>query len=193
MNEPTLLLSRLSLTGFKTIRRLEELELGPVNVLIGPNGAGKSNLVSFFRMLNRMMIPPGNLQLYVARAGGANTLLHSGAAFTPQMEASLTFKSLKGINDYRFRLLHAAQDTLIFAEEQYRFAPKRVLPEAAAWIDLGAGQRESNLLSRAQDKTAKSPRTLWRFLVDCVVHQFHNTSETARIRQRWSITDNWRL
>ena len=186
------MLHRLTLNGFKTIKRLDELELGPVNVLIGPNGAGKSNFVSFFRMLNRMMMPPGNLQLYVAKAGGASTLLHSGPAVTPQIEAGLTFKAIKGSNEYHFRLFHAAQDTLIFAEEKLRFAPKRLRPsEEATWMDLGAGQREPNLIARAQQKNArKTMPTLWGFLQDCVVHQFHNTSETARIRQRWSVSDS---
>lgn len=190
MNDPTFLLSSLTLNGFKTVRRMEELELGPVNLLIGPNGAGKTNLLSFFRMLNRMMTPPGNLQLYVAKSGGANTILHNGAPVTPQVEASLTFSSPSGITQYEFRLAHAAQDTLIFAEERFRFAPQRVIPEAASWTDLGTGQKESGLVSRAHDRNAKSAGTLWRFLADCVVHQFHNTSETARIRQRSLVTDN---
>lgn len=192
MKAPDLMLGRLTLRGFKTIRNLTEFELGPINVLIGPNGAGKSNFVSFFRMLNRMMKPPGSLQLYVGRTGGASTLLHNGPAVTPQIEAGLTFKTLKGVNEYRFRLFHAAQDTLIFAEEKLRFAPKRLRSgEEATWMDLGAGQRESNLIGQARDKSrSKTPYTLWSFLVDCVVHQFHNTSETARIRQRAPVSDN---
>lgn len=194
MNEPDLMLHRLTLTGFKTIKKLIDLELGPVNILIGPNGAGKSNFVSFFRMLNRMMMPPGNLQLYVAKTGGASTLLHSGPAVTPQIEAELAFKAIKGRNEYHFRLFHAAQDTLIFAQEELRYAPNRLKPDAATWIDLGAGQRESNLIARARKKNAsKTPETLWSFLADCVVHQFHNTSETARIRQRSPLSDNRHL
>jgi predicted ATPase len=191
MSEPKLMLERLTLSGFKTIRRVEALELGPMNVLIGPNGAGKSNLVSFFRMLSQMMTPPGNLQLFVAKAGGASTLLHSGPGTTLQIEAELTFKAIKGVNEYQFRLFHAAQDTLIFAEEKLRFTPKRVRAENATWINLGAGHREANLIVKANDfKASRTPRTLWSFLHDCVVHQFHNTSETARIRQRWSVSDN---
>lgn len=192
MTRPDLMLHRLTLHGFKTIRRLDELELGPVNVLIGPNGAGKSNFVSFFRMLNWMMVPPGNLQLHVARAGGASTVLHSGPSVTPQIEAGLTFRTAKGSNEYRFRLFHAAQDTLIFAEEKLRFAPKRLgHVEHAEWTNLGVGQREPNLIERAQRKNGnKTVRTIWGFLQACVVHQFHNTSETARIRQRWSVSDS---
>lgn len=191
MSEPKLMLERLTLSGFKTIRRLESLELGAMNVLIGPNGAGKSNLVSFFRMLNQMMTPPGNLQLFVAKGGGASTFLHSGPQVTLQIEAELTFKAMKGRNEYQFRLFHAAQDTLIFAEEKLRFTPTKVRTENATWINLGAGHREPNLIVKANDhKASKTHRTMWSFLHDCVVHQFHNTSETARIRQRWSVADD---
>jgi predicted ATPase len=46
----------------------------------------------------------------------------------------------------------------------------------------------------APEKNAlEAMRTVWGFLLDCVVHQFHNTSETARIRQRWSVSDNEHL
>ena len=47
-------LTRLELSGWKTIKCLSELALAPLNVLIGANGAGKSNLSSFFRLLNWM-------------------------------------------------------------------------------------------------------------------------------------------
>jgi predicted ATPase len=191
MTEPKLMLDRLTLAGFKTIRRLEGLELGPVNVLIGPNGAGKSNLVSFFRMLNRMATPPGNLQLYVGKSGGANTLLHNGAAVTPEIVAALTFKSTDGVDKYRFRLVHAAQDTLVFAQEQLRLRPERPPSDGGSWLDMGTGHREPGLIVHAQDRNSRwKPRPLWDFLMDCVVHQFHNTSETARIRQRWNVADN---
>ena len=33
-------------------------------------------------------------------------------------------------------------------------------------------------------------KTIFKLLQSCAVYQFHNTSETARIRQRWSIEDN---
>jgi predicted ATPase len=181
MSEPRLMLRRLALSGFKTIRRLD-LELGAMNVLIGPNGAGKSNLLSFFRLLNRMVNSLGELQLHVAKSGGANSLLYGGAAVTPQIETRLTFDEDPG--EYQFRLSHAAPDTFVFAEEELR----RV---KGASFDFGAGHRETNMLWWAEGGTPESaPRMVWDFLRDCVVHQFHNTSETARIRQRWSIADN---
>ena len=184
------MLQRLSLSGFKTIRRLEGLELGAMNVLIGPNGAGKSNLLSFFRLLSRMMPPPGGLQLYVAKSGGANSLLHIGAAITQEIESRLTFGDDLGLDEYQFRLSHAASDTLIFAEEKLRTAPKEIGLDDGGWLHFGPGHREPELLPSLQPKPGDRLFQLWSFLLDCVVHQFHNTSETARIRQRWSVADN---
>src|SRR5215471_4091150 len=114
-------LTKLELHGFKSICRLTDLELRPLNVLIGVNGAGKSNLISFFKLLNWMTPAPGNLQFYIGKSGGANALLHDGSAVTPQLEAALTFETDEGTNEYAMRLFHAASDTLIFADEKYRF------------------------------------------------------------------------
>jgi predicted ATPase len=182
------MLARLELRGFKSIRQIDGLELRRINVLIGANGAGKSNLISFFKLLAWMTATPGNLQLHVARSGGASSLLHDGAAVTPQMHAALTFATDEGTNEYAFRLFHAARDTFVFAEEKYRFS-RRSWGTTAPWVELGAGHKEAELLQAADrgDQTARKTRWLLRH---CVVYQFHNTSETARLRQRWSVEDN---
>ena len=62
-------LARLTLRGFKTIRELDDFEPGRLTMLIGPNGAGKTNFISFFRMLSWALVPPGQLQIYVAEQG----------------------------------------------------------------------------------------------------------------------------
>ena len=41
-------LDRITLRGYRSIRSLENFELGDVNVFVGANGAGKSNFLSFF-------------------------------------------------------------------------------------------------------------------------------------------------
>ncbi len=115
-------------------------------------------------------------------------LLHDGAAVTPQMRACLTFQTDVGINEYSLRLFHAAPDTLIFAEERFRFTPND-FTGSRSWISLGSGHREANIISRAEqgDRTAK---VLLNLMKQCVVYQFHNTSETARIRLKWDMYDN---
>lgn len=45
----------VSISGFKSIRRMENLRLSSLNVLIGANGVGKSNFVGYFRMLSELV------------------------------------------------------------------------------------------------------------------------------------------
>ena len=180
-------LTRLQLRGFKTIRDLEFFPQ-PINVLIGANGAGKSNFVSFFRLMSWMMSPPGNLQEHIGASGGASAILHDGAGVTREIDAHLTLETERGENEYLFRLVWAAGDTVIFTDERYRFSASGFQGKAP-WQELGAGHREAKLLERAEggDVTA---RTILSLLRKCVVYQFHNTSSTARIRTRWSATDS---
>src|SRR5690606_23427968 len=91
-------LDRLSINGFKSIRKLDGLELGALNLLVGANGAGKSNFVDFFRMLRAMA--EGGLEAFVTRSGGADGFFYLGPKETPVIEARLFF----GNNGYRFKL-----------------------------------------------------------------------------------------
>ena len=181
------MLKKIQIKGYKSIKNME-LELAPINILIGANGTGKSNFISFFKLLRWMMQSPGQLQFFIGKSGGANSLLFDGTSVTPQMEAELHFETDAGRNDYFFRLFHAALDTFIFAEEKYRFS-RNTFNSLADWKSLDAGHKEAKLIDIANlgDSTAQ---TILRLMQRCVVHQFHNTSETARIRQRWDMEDN---
>lgn len=180
-------LTRLTLRGFKSIRELE-FRPAAITVLIGQNGAGKSNLISFFRFLSWMLAPPGQLQEYVAKLGGASTILHNGPAVTDAIEAHLEIATDRGLNEYHFRLARAGGDTFVFTEERFRFSNSSY-PGQAPWRDLGVGHREAKLPERAEagDKTAQTILALARKMV---VHQFHNTSESARIRQKWYVGES---
>jgi predicted ATPase len=109
-------LTKITLKGFKTIRNLTDFDPGNLAVLIGPNGSGKSNFISFFRLLSWALVPPGQLQIYIAEQGGASALLHQGPSITREIETLLSLRTDAGLNEYGFRLFYAAADTLIFAE-----------------------------------------------------------------------------
>ena len=179
------MLKHISIKGYKSIKELD-LDLSPINILIGANGSGKSNFISFFKLLRWMMQSPGQLQFFVGQAGGASSFLFDGV--TPQIESELNFETAVGKNDYSFRLFHAASDTFIFAEEKYRFSDNRY-GSTAGWSSLDAGHKEARLIDQAGlgDRTAK---TISRLVQVCVVHQFHDTSQTSRIKQRWNINDS---
>lgn len=181
-------LDSITLKGFKTIQALDGFEPGPLTVLIGPNGVGKSNFISFFRMMSWALGDEGGFPEYVARQGGASRLLHDGPDRSREIEAQVTIQTVSGENQYGFRLVHAGGDTLIFAVERYRFSRKNH-DDPAPWRgEDEAGHRTPRLLRQAEtDQTALVIRNLLRKII---VHQFHDTSASARIRNKWSVDDS---
>lgn len=180
-------LEKITLKGFRTFEALENFEPGSLTVLIGPNGVGKSNFIAFFRMMSWALSEPGNLRFFVSERGGASKLLHDGANKTREIEAELTIRTAYGENQYSFRLVFAADDRLIFADERYRFSDA-TKESVAPWRLAGAGHDSPQILELAYtDTTARVIRNL---LQRIVVYQFHNTSYNARMRGKWRVNDN---
>jgi predicted ATPase len=130
----------------------------------------------------------------VAKAGGASTLLYSGSSITQEINANLLFAAGSELREYGFLLSYAAQDKLIFADERITRRHEYTVGWSESHHGLGSGHGESNLiLAEAQVELRVLTEDIRAFLSDCLVYQFHNTSETARIRQRWSVTDSHAL
>lgn len=184
-------IKNFTIEGFKSIRHLD-LELRQLNVLIGANGAGKSNLIGFFRLLN--FLQSGSLQLHIGEQGGANGILHYGAKITPQFLATINFETNRGINHYHMRLIHAAGDTMIFADEEIRYSNKERKTEGPA-IPLGAGHKESGMIARSAstEKDGKTANVIRGMMGDWQVFQFHDTSPTAPIKQTRYLDDSYFL
>ena len=127
--------TEIVIRGFKSIREMN-LELSRLNVLIGANGAGKSNLISSFKLFNHLM--SNNLQQHIATSGYADAMLYYGAKRTPQISTTLNFSTSAGKNVYHMRLVNAAQDTLIFADEAISFSRNGIEGQAPL-VSLGAG------------------------------------------------------
>lgn len=195
-------LGRIEIEGFKSIRQMA-LDLRPVNVLIGANGAGKSNFIGAFGLLQRMM--EGRLQLHVAQAGGADTLLHFGRKQTQSMRLSLRFAP--GEAFYLANLVPSANDALIFAKEAWGFESDAG-SQATSSPSGADGLNESVLLeqwdqpkvlpsNQAQDDAQKlfeqwsAPRKQVRgILRGARVYHFHDTSSAAKVKQTQALGDN---
>jgi predicted ATPase len=134
-------LNKVSISGFKTFKHLDGFEPRGINVMIGGNGSGKSNFISLFRLLNWMLTPPGQLQLFVANNGGAGSFLFDGPAVTQALSVHLEIETESGLNEYFFRLFYSAGDTFRFAEEKYRYS-KRGFVSKAKWVILEPGVAE---------------------------------------------------
>lgn len=191
-------IKNFSIEGFKSIRKAD-FEFSNLNVLIGANGAGKSNLIGFFRMLNYLQ--SGALQTHVGAQGGANAILHYGAKRTPQLSATINFETRSGFNRYHMRLIHAAGDTLIFADEEITYS-KRGRDTQGPTISLGAGHRESGLIAQSEEesrqpdqvgkdiKAATTAKVIRSMMGAWQVFQFHDTSSTANIKQLHYVDDS---
>ena len=179
-------LTKMTLAGFKSIKRLDGFQPGNLTVLIGANGAGKSNLISFFRVLSHMMSSPTGLQAHLMQTGRAHSWLHDGPGTTSAIDAALEIETNQGRNDYEFCLEFAAGDTLFFNQERFRFLPHGTRPDAKT--SLGAGHEESKMFERAE-RGEPTPLAIRDMLRKFINHQFHNTSFTSRMRQAWDISD----
>lgn len=106
-------IEHLSISGFKSIRKLEKFGLRPLNVLIGANGAGKSNLLYLFKMISALS--QKRLQLFVESEGGADALLFGGRKLTSRLEVVLSFKNNRC--EYAFSL-EPTVDSVAFSGEK---------------------------------------------------------------------------
>lgn len=173
--------SSLSITGYKSIKELRGFELRDLNVLIGANGAGKSNFIGLFRMLNEMY--EQNLARYVQVEGGPDAILHFGRSNTDKFHAEFYFNK----NGYKFDLIPTNDNRLIFDREESWFAGVRYNSQPSAI--LGRAHEESKLKG-AKDLYSPYVRnsvSSWR------VYHFHDTSETAKVKQKHDRNDNLRL
>lgn len=178
----------VTIEGFRSLRNIQSLELPQLAVLIGANGAGKSTLIRFFEMLG-WMLKSKNLQEFILRHGGGDDQFFMGARQTPRIHAELCLQTERGLNDYRFDMVHvSANDTVMLMNEAYRFSDLDYETKAG-WTELDSVGKESGLLER-KDKTC---RTIISLLRQCSVYQFHDTSAKAAIHNRWDVTDSLRL
>jgi predicted ATPase len=175
-------LDRISIKGYKSIRELKDMELRSLNVLIGANGSGKTNFISLFTLLRQIV--EENLQLYVAQAGGADSLLYFGQKTTDELAIHLTF----GANGYGCTLIPARGDSLIFADEECWFHASRHYAEPYR-VNLGSGHKESKLAQAVKEGQQVARHTLtamqsWR------VYHFHDTGPSAGVKLTSDVNDN---
>lgn len=175
-------LNRLKVNGFKSIRQLD-LELRSLNVLIGPNGAGKSVFISVFRLLGTIL--DKDLQLYVAKQGGAEKLLHFGRKVTDAIEIYADFPP----SSYFCHLVPTASGSLVFEREEWGFNERTTSSETHSnltWPSV-PGAAESQLPPRPEAglPTGRVVRCMrgWK------IYHFHDTSESAKVKQPSNLRD----
>jgi predicted ATPase len=183
-------LDKLTIKGFKSIRKLEGFQLTNLNILIGGNGVGKSNLIDFFRMLRAMLelslpdLGSSNLEAYIADGGGSDDFLFNGPKTTDQIEIETRF----GFNGYRFKLAPTMNETFIINEEARYFKGGQT-----GWWDLGSGHSTPLLLKDKNQSGVKGGRSIAAHIYAAIkswkIYHFHDTSKAARMRRFETIDD----
>ena len=109
-------LAYISVKGFKSIRSIEILELGPITAIIGANGSGKSNFIEVFSFLDALR--EGRMMEYVVTAGRAGRLLHYGPSITQSLQLEIGLAS--GLFFYRIELAPTSDDLLVIGSEKFK-------------------------------------------------------------------------
>lgn len=172
-------LKRLQLSGFKSISGAgQTIDFGEITVLLGANGCGKSNLISFFKMLNHIV--QDNLPSYVGKQGGTDALLFYGSAITEQIDFALNFSQRQEdapapAIEYQASLQFGMPDRLFFAREV-------VMRGAEGRPPLDISVSHSGHGSFAMVDKIKN-QVLITALLGIRSYQFHDTSDTAKIKR----------
>lgn len=180
-------LDHITVHNFKSIRELE-LQLHHLNIFIGANGVGKSNFIEIFKFLNNIL--DKKLQRYTAEHGGADSILHFGRKQSEYLELQLAFAD--AANGYDLRLSPTVDDTFFFDDECVWYHNKHRY--STPYIQhLGEGHKESLLSGYVERKATKVADYVMTDLMSWRLYHFHDTSDSARIKQTIDIEDNYML
>ncbi|HRI60890.1 MAG TPA: AAA family ATPase [Saprospiraceae bacterium] len=177
---------RVRIVNFKSIKDMD-FELNDINVLIGANGAGKSNFISFFKFLKQ--ISEGSLQSYVAQKGGAESFLYFGKKKSPKLTLGIMIDSDEVFSRYLITLLPTYDDGFIFENESIKFN----LTDSEPWLTKlpvvppAKNLYESELASWGDGRMIKGVLDTFK------IYHFHDTSDTAKVKDFCEIDDNERL
>ncbi len=172
----------ITVRGFKSIASVEELALRPINVMIGPNGSGKSNFIGVFAFLHALR--EGRLQDYVAKAGGADKVLHFGAKTTPAIEIDISFES--GVNGYAIKLEPNDADELFPSSETVYHWNKKAYsrPYSTGLARRGKEAGISDPSVRGMESWVRQRLGSWR------LYHFHDTSASSPMKKTADLNDN---
>ncbi len=173
-------IKHLTVEGFMSIRKLERLELGNLNILIGPNGAGKSNFVSFFHLLRELV--EGRLQNWVSSRGGSDRILSYGIKETSSLRARIDF----GENAYEFVLTPNMEGRFYFETESLLYAGGY----DRDGISIGSGHFESNLKAEIQPGQYLRANYCYASISSWKIFHFHDTSDSAQVKRIAELQDN---
>jgi predicted ATPase len=180
-------LERIVVKGYKSIEEAD-IPLRPINVLIGANGSGKSNFVSLFRFMNSLVRQ--RMQTYVAQAGGADQILHYGRKTTERLHIKLWFSQDQALaNGYECTLIPTAEDLLVLEEEAVYFHNRERFERP--FLSRSSSQvHNETLLGEWKQMGDGVAYYVLNALNSWQLYHFHDTSESAKVKQTGDLHDN---
>lgn len=172
-------IDNLTIRGFKSIALLEDFPLTNLNVLIGANGAGKSSFIEALDFVG--LLVNGELKNTVARAGGAENLLHFGSKTTPEM--SFGFSMNNGKLGYRTRLVPAHSGDELYIPESGQEHCRREIGQPISWSPMST-EPEDDLVSVLNQAFTKI------FVESGRPFHFHDTGDTSPMKKTARLHDN---
>jgi predicted ATPase len=177
------MINKIIIENFKSIKKVD-ITLKEINILIGSNGAGKSNFISFFEFLNNLYNQ--NLQNYVIQNGGSDNLLYYGSKNSDYIFGQVYFDNK---NFYEFKLMPDKTNNLYLNLEANGFNinyQTPLFPQHWNRETTGNNIKESNLKSGRRNRHG--------YFIDHFnsfkVFHFHDTSSSAKVKQKSRINDN---
>ncbi len=172
-------LDNIEIRNFKSIHSLD-IDLKSLNIFIGANGVGKSNFVGVFKFLNQVI--KENLQNYTAASGGADSILYFGRKTSEVMSFKLDFEG--GVNGYECSFSPTPEDNFYFSNENVWFHDKKYPRPYNE--SIGSGHLESEIPGSKR----RVAHYVSKYLDSWRLYHFHDTSESAKVKQTCNIADN---
>ena len=179
-------LDYITVGGFKSIASIEKVKIGPLTVLIGPNGSGKTNFIGVFSFLNA--IREGGLQTYVAKAGGADKVLHFGSRVTEKIHVHISFEDER--NQYEIGLEPNGADELVPSTESVSFWKWEEGFDQPVSYPLASEGREAGI---SRQQVRRVHQYVRRHLASWCLYHFHDTSAASPLKKTADVNDNRRL
>jgi predicted ATPase len=174
------MINKIQINGYKTIRELD-FRLRCINILIGANGVGKSNFISFFKLIQNLY--ECSLETYSMQVGAEN-ILHFGSKVTKLIYGYLQFDNTNG---YEFTLMPRRNDSLFILDESVLFRNSTDYGDEWPTYNISSNSKEATISSDNSQKISKYVR---EHLKSFRIYHFHDTSASARIKQKGKIDDN---
>ena len=184
-------IDRIRIQGFRSLADVD-VKLPRVALLIGANGSGKSNFIRFFELMRWMASK--RLGEFVARQGGADDQLFEGSKRTSTINATVTAVFEQRRTEYEFSLSHAHPDSLVVTNELYRSASPNSGEPLEFPAELFNRTRTEAKVGEFEHSVKVSQRIAMgndfaSLLLNTHIFQFHDTSDSSRLKQRWDAED----